>query len=255
VPYTCNRLGHRVSVLLYAFDLKHKLLSHYNSYVLKSSRPQAVKDDAPGRQGESKGAPFGAFLLGSREYRRDVRHLHCKVVTRDNKWALRPFFVSGAFMDTSGLAQLIKPVVEGMGYELWGCEYLPRRRRGLLRVYIDRQEGVSLDDCGRVSHQLSGVLDVEDPIGASYMLEVSSPGLDRLLLKPDHFRRFAGEQVKIKLKWRIDGRRNFAARLLGVKNDQVLIDEQETRYSIPLAAIERARVAPAVWPGRGRQRQ
>ncbi len=200
-----------------------------------------------------KGPRLGLFVKFKEMIKReeDVRCLQCKVATRDNKWALRPFFVSGVFMDASGLTQLIGPIVEGMGYELWGCEYLPRRRKGLLRVYIERREGVTLDDCGRVSHQLSGVLDVEDPIGTPYILEVSSPGLDRLLLKPDHFRRFAGEQVKIKLKWLIEGRRNFAARLLGIKDDQVLIDEQQTRYSIPLAAIERARVAPEVWPGRG----
>jgi ribosome maturation factor RimP len=153
-------------------------------------------------------------------------------------------------MDASRLAGLIEPVVEGMGFELWGCEYLPRRRQSLLRVYIDRQEGVTLDDCGRVSHQLSGVLDVEDPIGVPYILEVSSPGLDRLLLNADHFRRFAGEQVKIKLKWLVEGRRNIVARLRGVIDDRVLVDEQQTSreavsYAIPLAAIERARLVPS----------
>lgn len=149
-------------------------------------------------------------------------------------------------MDTSELTQLVEPVVSGMGYELWGCEYVPRRRQSLLRVYIDKRGGVTLDDCGRVSHQLSGVLDVEDPIGTPYVLEVSSPGLDRLLLRADHFKRFAGSRVKIKLKWLVEGRRNFAARLLGVKDDRVLIDEQQTSYSIPLAAIERARLVPEI---------
>lgn len=138
-----------------------------------------------------------------------------------------------------------------MGYELWGYEYLPRRRQGLLRVYIDREDGVTLDDCSRVSHQLSGVLDVEDSMGGPYILEVSSPGLDRLLLKADHFNRYAGNQVKVKLKWLVDGRRNFAAHLLGVKNDRVLLSEQEARYSIPLAAIERARLVPEIKASRG----
>jgi ribosome maturation factor RimP len=154
-------------------------------------------------------------------------------------------------MDASRLTELVEPVVEGMGFELWGCEYLPRRRQSLLRIYIDREEGVTLDDCGKVSHQLSGVLDVEDPIAAPYVLEVSSPGLDRLLLKAQHFQRYAGNRVKIKLRWLIDDRRQFDARLLGVKDDQVLIDqdlasEQHVTYAIPLAAIERARLVPEI---------
>lgn len=152
-------------------------------------------------------------------------------------------------MEHTKLTQLIEPVIEGLGYELWGCEYLPRRRQSLLRVYIDRHDGVTLDDCGRVSHQLSGVLDVEDPIGGAYILEVSSPGLDRLLLKADHFQRFSGHRVKIRLKWLIEGRRQFDARLRGVEGEQVLVDEQQTAYSIPLAAIERARLVPGMNQG------
>jgi ribosome maturation factor RimP len=154
-------------------------------------------------------------------------------------------------VDALQLARLIEPVVAGMGYELWGCEYLPRRRQSLLRVYIERSEGVTVDDCGRVSQQLTGVLDVEDPIAAPYILEVSSPGVDRLLLNADHFRRYTGEQVKIKLKWLIEGRRRFVARLAGVSGDQVLIDEQQTRYTVPLEAIERARVVPKIGVGGG----
>lgn len=163
-------------------------------------------------------------------------------------------------MDESGLTELIAPVVEGMGYELWGCEYVPRRNRSLVRVYIDRSEGVTLDDCGRVSHQLSGVLDVEDPVDKPYILEISSPGLDRLLLKVDHFRRFAGEQVKLKLKRLVEGRRNMVARIVRVRDDELIVDEQQTdqkitTYVIPLAAIERARLVPDIEPGRGGKSQ
>jgi ribosome maturation factor RimP len=153
-------------------------------------------------------------------------------------------------MNYSGLTQLVEPVVQGMGYELWGCEYVPRRRQSLLRVYIDCPQGVTLEDCGRVSHQLSGVLDVEDPIAASYVLEVSSPGLDRLLMKGDHFRRYIGDRVKIKLKGLIEGRRQFVARVLEVRDDHVLIQEQQAKFSIPLMAIERARLVPEI---RGRK--
>lgn len=151
-------------------------------------------------------------------------------------------------MDASELTELVAPVIEGMGFELWGCEYVPRRNQSLLRVYIDRSEGVTLDDCGRVSHQLSGVLDVEDWLHAPYILEISSPGLDRLLLKADHFRRFAGEKIKLKLRWLIEGRRNIVARIVSVRDDQLIVDEQQTNREnsivIPLAAIERARLVP-----------
>lgn len=152
-------------------------------------------------------------------------------------------------MEQAKLARLIEPVIEGLGYELWGFEYVPRRRQSLLRVYIDRHDGISLDDCGRVSHQLSGVLDVEDPIGGAYILEVSSPGLDRLLLKAEHFQKYSGHRVRIRLKWLIDGRRQFDARLHEVEGERVRVVEQQTAYSIPLAAIERARLVPDINQG------
>jgi len=170
------------------------------------------------------------------------------------------FFSSLFYMDASRLTELVAPVVQGMGFELWGCEYVPYRNRPLLRVYIDRSEGVTADDCGRVSHQLSGALDVEDPIGAPYILEISSPGIDRLLLQADHFRRFAGERVKFKLKWLVEGRRNMVARVLSVRDDHVIVDEQQTNqtnttYVIPLAAIERARLVPDIELVRGGKSQ
>ncbi|MBA2491255.1 MAG: ribosome maturation factor RimP [Gammaproteobacteria bacterium] len=147
-------------------------------------------------------------------------------------------------MEQTRLTELIEPVVEGLGYELWGCEYVPRRRQSLLRIYIDRRDGITLDDCGRVSHQLSGVLNVEDPIGGAYILEVSSPGLDRLLLKAEHFQRYCGHRVRVRLKWLIDGRRQFDARLHDVEGGRVRVVEQEKAYVIPLAAIDRARLVP-----------
>jgi len=147
-------------------------------------------------------------------------------------------------MEQTKLMQLIEPVTKGLGFELWGCEYVPRRRQSLLRVYIDRRDGITLDDCGRVSHQLSGVLDVEDPIGGAYILEVSSPGLDRQLFKAEHFRRYCGHRVRIRLKWLIEGRRKFDARLRDVEGKQVRVVELEKAYVIPLAAIEQARLVP-----------
>ena len=107
------------------------------------------------------------------------------------------------------LQDLIESVVSSLGYELVGVEYLTQGRGGLLRVYIDSEDGINLDDCSRVSHQLSGVLDVEDVIRGQYQLEVSSPGLDRPLFSLAHFERFVGQQVKLKLAVPIHGQRKF----------------------------------------------
>ena len=85
------------------------------------------------------------------------------------------------------LTQLLAPTVEAMGYSLWGIEVISPGRRPTVRLYIDAEEGVNVDDCAQVSHQVSGVLDVEDPISGEYTLEVSSPGVDRLLFNPDHY--------------------------------------------------------------------
>jgi ribosome maturation factor RimP len=91
------------------------------------------------------------------------------------------------------LVNIIQPIVEGLGYECWGIEFNAHPQHGLLRVYIDKAEGILIDDCSKVSHQLSGVLDVEDPIPGNYNLEVSSPGADRPFFKAQQFERFIGK--------------------------------------------------------------
>jgi ribosome maturation factor RimP len=137
---------------------------------------------------------------------------------------------------------LLTPVVEGLGYELVGVEYHPSGKESVLRVFIDSAHGVDVDDCARVSHQVSGVLDVEDPIAGEYLLEVSSPGLDRPIFKTADYDRFAGEAIRIKLRERIDGRRRYAGRLLGLQDEAVLIEEQGETVAVPIAAIDRAHV-------------
>ncbi|MEN9461286.1 MAG: ribosome maturation factor RimP, partial [Pseudomonadota bacterium] len=102
-------------------------------------------------------------------------------------------------LDTA-LQQLFEPAVTALGYELVGVERLSFGRRGaLLRVYIDSPTGITVDDCGRVSHQISGILDVEEPIKSDYTLEVSSPGLDRPLFALEHYVRFVGKEVSLRL--------------------------------------------------------
>jgi ribosome maturation factor RimP len=107
------------------------------------------------------------------------------------------------------LTELFEPVIESMGYELVGVEFNAAGNHGTLRVYIDREEGVNIDDCAAISHQVSGILDVEEPIQQAYDLEISSPGIDRPLFKLVDFERFAGKTAKIKLAVGLEGRRNL----------------------------------------------
>jgi len=107
------------------------------------------------------------------------------------------------------LQALLAPVVVALGYECWGIEFSAQGRHSMLRVYIDKEGGVLVDDCAIVSRQISGVLDVEDPIAVEYTLEVSSPGMERPLFTIEQFAKYAGEQVKIKLRSPFEGRRNF----------------------------------------------
>ncbi|MDX1529528.1 MAG: ribosome maturation factor RimP [Gammaproteobacteria bacterium] len=139
---------------------------------------------------------------------------------------------------------LIKPAVEALGYELVGVEYRRGRKRALLRVYIDKSDGITLDDCERASHQVSGVLDVEDPIVEQYDLEVSSPGLDRPLFEPEHFERFAGHRVRMRMSPPVDGRRKLSGVLLGIEGDQVRVDEEGNERRIPLESVSVARLVP-----------
>lgn len=141
------------------------------------------------------------------------------------------------------IGELLRPVVTAMGYELVGVELLGGRRP-LLRVYIDRPEGISVDDCERVSHQVSGLLDVEAPLAGAYTLEVSSPGLDRLLFEPAHFERFAGQQVRLKLGAPVNGRRNWRGELRGLRGGDVILATEQGEVALSLAQIETARLVP-----------
>jgi ribosome maturation factor RimP len=143
------------------------------------------------------------------------------------------------------LIELLKPVVESLGYELVGIELFDRGALGrVLRVFIDSEAGITVDDCGSVSHQISGVLDVEDPISGHYDLEVSSPGLDRPLFFPEHFERFKGSTARLKLRGKIAGRKNITGVLGGLVDQQVLISEEGEVFRIPLEQIDSARLVP-----------
>lgn len=136
--------------------------------------------------------------------------------------------------------------VEAVGFELVDAELVGGRQHRTLRVYIDGPRGVTVDDCANVSRQLSAILDVEDPFPGRYTLEVSSPGLDRPLVTPADFRRFQGETVKVRLLNAVDGRRNFTGRLVETTPDNVVVEVDHERFTLPFVAIERARLVPAI---------
>ncbi len=143
------------------------------------------------------------------------------------------------------LVELLTPVVESLGCELWGLEYFTQGRHSTLRLYIDRPEiGVGLAECEAVSRQVSSVLDVEDPIAGEYTLEVSSPGMDRPLYTLEQFARYAGEQVEIKLRSAFEGRRKFKGILRGVEEDEVLVVVEDHEYMLPIELIDKANIIP-----------
>jgi ribosome maturation factor RimP len=145
--------------------------------------------------------------------------------------------------------KLIEPVVSSLGYELVGIEFL-QGKGAILRVYIDHESGIKIDDCERVSHQLSGLLDVEDVIKGRYALEVSSPGLDRPLFTLDQFQRFVGSEVRIRLVRPIEGRRNFHGVLLGIEKDdaapEVVLEMDGTQVRLPFNDIDKANLVPQI---------
>ncbi len=148
------------------------------------------------------------------------------------------------FRNTTHLWELFEPVVTGMGYELVDIEYQPNPKHGVLRLYIDKDTGIQLDDCSEVSFQISALIDVENPVPGRFNLEVSSPGLDRPLRKREDFLRFRGEIVKVKTAMAFDGQRNFKGRLLAIKDDQLVLECESEEVHLPLSAIDMARLVP-----------
>lgn len=143
------------------------------------------------------------------------------------------------------LQALLAPVVEALGYQCWGIEYISQGRHSLLRIFIDKEGGVLVEDCEIVSRQVSGVLDVEDPIAVEYTLEVSSPGMDRPLFTLEQFAAHAGDQVKIKLRTPFEGRRNFQGLLRGVEEQDVVVQIDDHEFLLPIDSIDKANIIPS----------
>jgi ribosome maturation factor RimP len=142
------------------------------------------------------------------------------------------------------LMALSEPLLAQLGYELVDLDYAAGRRHALVRVFIDRPQGVGVDDCERISHELAALLDVEDPVPIAYTLEVSSPGLDRVLRTPAHFQRFVGERIWLELQVARDGRRRYTGRLEAVSPEGIELTVDGAKVAVRFSEIERARLAP-----------
>ncbi|MDG0969152.1 MAG: ribosome maturation factor RimP [Porticoccaceae bacterium] len=145
----------------------------------------------------------------------------------------------------SKLKQLLQPIVEALGCQLWGVDLQSGARTKLLRVYIDKDDDlVGIEDCERVSRQAGSVLDVEDAINGEYILEVSSPGMDRPLYELGQYEKYVGEDISVKLRFPYEGRRNFKGRLTGIDGDEIILVVTDHEYLFPVEGIEKANVVP-----------
>jgi len=142
------------------------------------------------------------------------------------------------------LARLLEPTIERLGYELSDLEVNLGGRGGIVRLFIDHPDGISLDDCEKASLAVSALLDVEDPLPGQYNLEVSSPGLDRRLTKVEHFQRFTGETLKVQMRFPIAGRKRFRGTLVSSDDEHIVVEVDGEPHSLPLATIDTARLVP-----------
>lgn len=142
----------------------------------------------------------------------------------------------------TALDNLVKNTVEGLGLILWGYEYRPHGESALLRIFIEKEEGISVDDCALVSRQIGAALDVEDIIPVAYILEVSSPGMDRVLFSEEQYQAYIGDKIKIRTRTRIEDRRNFKGLLVSANESIVTVKVDNEEFAIPYESIDRARL-------------
>ncbi|MCP4475909.1 MAG: ribosome maturation factor RimP [Gammaproteobacteria bacterium] len=156
--------------------------------------------------------------------------------------------IGGVSKQQTAINVLVAPVVRSLGYDYVGCEYMPHGPRALIRIYIDSQSeadngsGITVDDCSRVSRQLTGLLNVESPVSSDYALEVSSPGVERKLFFLADFERFAGRQVALRLTVPIKQKRRLTGELMGTEGESVVLQIDGERSTVPLTAIARAQL-------------
>jgi ribosome maturation factor RimP len=164
--------------------------------------------------------------------------------TMFKKPLLGAFFVVGEYVAVKAqqLQEFLAPTVEALGFDLWGIEYVSQGRHSVLCIYIESDKGITVDNCAAVSHQLSSVLDVEDAITGEYTLEVSSPGMDRLLFKLEQYGAYIGEQIELRLRRPYEGRRKFKGLLKGIEGEDIVIQVDDHEYLLPHDAVEKARI-------------
>ena len=148
---------------------------------------------------------------------------------------------------TDKLRAMLEPSIESLGYELVHLEF-SGSGGSIFRLYIDAPGGIEIDDCETVSRQVSAILDVEDPLRDAYTLEVSSPGLDRPLVKPDHFRRFQKEKIRVLMHNHVLGRRRFTGHIVDVSEKQIVLEADGESYELPYDQMDFARVEPDFAP-------
>jgi Uncharacterized protein conserved in bacteria len=142
------------------------------------------------------------------------------------------------------LTEILDAPVVALGYELWGIEFIRAGKHSTLRVYIDHANGISVDDCAAVSHQVSALLDVEDPITTEYYLEVSSPGMDRPLLKPEHFARYIGQVAAVTLRMAVNNRRKYKGTIKQVEREMITLTIDGKDEILAFANIQQANLIP-----------
>ena len=142
------------------------------------------------------------------------------------------------------MREFLEPTIEDLGYELVWIEMANQDKHKILRIYIDAPGGIQVDDCETVSRQISVLLDVEDPMNTEYFLEVSSPGLDRPLVKPDHFKQFLGDQARIIMHTHVLGRRKFTGQMVEADDNAVVVEMDGESFELPYKNMDSARLEP-----------
>ena len=143
-----------------------------------------------------------------------------------------------------GLEELIRPTVEGLGFQVWGVDYNTYKNRASLCIYIDSTNGITADDCAQVSNQIEGVLDVEAAVPENCTLQVSSPGLDRILFRPEQFVEWIGTELDVKLLWPTHGRSRVRGKLTSCDDIYFNMEVEQEEYKMEYAQVSRARVIP-----------
>ncbi|NKB33428.1 MAG: ribosome maturation factor RimP [Pseudomonadales bacterium] len=183
------------------------------------------------------------------------------MILKLREWAIGPFFApavcSRQFSNLKTIykqkwrhvkssvalvTELIEPTVSAFGLELWGVELIQQGKYSLLRIYIESEDGITIEDCEKVSRQVSALLDVEEPIAGEYTLEVSSPGLDRPLFAAKQFEQYTGSEVSLRMRSPVDGRRKFKGIIIGVRESVIDLQVDGSDFELDHRNVEKANI-------------